>query len=210
MNIEKKRRKHYKVDNLPDDVRTIVDSSLAQQEGRKPRYREIQQKILEKTNKRISIASLSRYYHGRILEEIEVNKEEATRRRAEVEQIREILKQYPNCNEKELIEQLVQLGLILNRMKLQEADPIKLLGVHRALEATEVEREKLAFEKEKLEFQKTEFQEQMEISKRKLDLAKKKEEKILNTLKKTEESGKPLTPEQVKKVREQIYGIIDQ
>jgi len=184
-------RRHYAVEQLPGELQVEIMKML--QQGKT--YYQIQQFLADKGYK-ITVQSLSRYYHGRLRPELEKLKEEFRQRRLLIEELMAMLKDQPeNADIQELIKQFLQLGILMNQTPLTETDPVRLLREER-------ERKKLEVEKKRLE-----------IEVKKLELLKKKAEQtakqIEKKLKKASREGRSLSEDEIKRIKEEVYGIAE-
>lgn len=184
------RRRQFAVEMLSEDGQALVNDMLL---STRPYYKldEIVRALKEKTGEKLSRSALDRYYRKVFKRRLQEEKDEQERIIQLTNSILSVVKELKDEDTEELAGRLISAGLLAQATEIREADPIRLLKEDR--------------ERKKLEL----LEKQIEMEVEKIALMRKKLEQAASSAKRaaSEIAGRSLTPEEARKIDEQVYGI---
>lgn len=181
-----KNRRAHAVEKLSEKGRAIVVRMLMTRE--RPSYAQIGDALASATGETVSASSMSRYYRNVLMEEEKLKAEELREARVAAAEIVGAIKAAGDSADAEQIaEDLLMAGLVQNQDAIRNADPKTLLKESRLRRQLDLQERQLELEIRKLRAER---------------------EAAKDALKKAEETGKPISKEALRRIREEVYGIV--
>lgn len=195
-------RRHFAVEKLSPAGRAIVEAAFA---AGVP-YDAVVEQLQEETGEKVSRSAVSRYYRSHW-------KESAARARdlsLQSTQLVDALKIKPTDELTETIRGLLALGLMERSSELASLDPVKALSEQRHREELRLREKELDLKKQEIELGVEQLKQRAKEAEVKIETARVKLARIASQLDgaaKQAGRGKALSPEALKKIREECFGL---
>jgi len=192
-------RRHFAVEKLEPEAKAAVDDALA----RGVPYADVARMLEEEFEVKIAISSIGRYATG----SFSPQRERLARLRAEAKALLDAYRENPSEDVREFLQAQVEMGIMENQTDLSKADVLKLLREQREREKLALERRRLDIEESKIKLGYTELETRVRVAEMAMARAAERARAVAGQLEGAERAGRSLTAEELKRIREEVYGI---
>jgi hypothetical protein len=167
--------------------------------------------IREQYEEEISPQTLSNHYLLRIWKKKDAEIKSYTDALGQGRALLELQKENPTAERQDLIEAFVDVGIITQKQRLMESDPLKLMAERRRRAEGQgrfkIETGKLEIEQKRLELDAQRLEKENRELQLKIDRYRQTMEEVTDEASQQIASGKPVTLEDINRIRERVFGL---